>query len=191
MTAGRGRPRHPRRAADVPRLVAALERRGVRYVVCGSVAAKVHGVDLIHRDFDVVPDLDAGNLQRLFDVLRDIEASPDGFGHWETEADGRRRWIGEEATPEMLEAWAPHAGDVSSFDHLFRSRHGDFDVVPDLAGRYETLRLRAVRRSVAGLEAWVAHLDDLIASLEAADRPKHAERTRRLREIRAREATEP
>jgi len=185
-------PRHPRAPADVPRLVAALAAREVRYVICGSVAARLHGLDLRHNDLDVVPDLEPANLGRLFDVLRGVKASPDGFGHWVTDG-GKRRWIVEETTPERLATWAPVAGDVSTFDHLFRSRHGDFDIVPELTGGYAALVRRAVRKDVDGMPVMVAGIDDLVATLEVARRPKHAGQIEALRAIQARatESQEP
>jgi hypothetical protein len=181
-------PRHPRAPAEVPRLVAALAARDVRYVVSGSVAARLHGLALRPNDLDVVPDLDPRNLARLFDVLRDIEATPDGFGHWVTEG-GRRRWIAEETTPERLATWAPDAADLRSFDHLFRSRHGDFDVVPELTGGYAALASSAVRKVVHGTPVWVAGIDDLVATLEIARRPKHAGQIEALRALQARANT--
>lgn len=187
-----GGPVHPRAQADVPRLVAVLARHDVRYVVTGSVAARLHGVALEHRDFDVVPDPDPDNLRRLFDVLREIEAMPFGFGHWVTDDDGRRRWITEEATPERFAAWAPRVDDPASYDHLFPTRLGDFDVVPELTGRYEVLVRRAVRLDVEGVPVFVAHVDDLAGPLEAAGKPRHLERLARLRALqRAVDRSEP
>jgi len=185
-------PPHPRVQADVAGLVAALARHQVRYVVTGSVAARLHGVVLEHRDFDVVPDPEPGNLRRLFDVLREIGAKPHGFGHWDTDTDGRKRWIAEEATPERIAAWVPRVDDPTSYDHLFQSRLGDFDVVPELTGRYETLVRRAVRLAVDGAPVWVAHVDDLAGPLEAAGTPRHLERLARLRALqRAAGRSEP
>lgn len=184
-------PRHPRMPADVPRLVAALAVRDVRYVISGSVAAQLHGLDLLHNDLDVVPDLEPSNLARLFDVLRDVEATPDGFGHGVTDG-GRRRWIAEETTPERLAAWRADVDDITSFDHLFRLRHGDFDVVPLLTGDYEALKRGAVPMVVGTTSVRVAGIDDLVTVLEIARRPKHAGRIEALRVIqkRARELPE-
>ncbi len=180
-------PRHERAPADLESLVKVLERHGVRYVISGSVAARLHGVALRHNDLDIVPDLDAANLRRLFRVLEEIEATPNSFGHWETRSDGERRWIEEETTEEKLEQWKPDSGDPVSFDHLYRTRHGDFDVVPVVTGAHAQLMRRAVERRLAGTAVWVAHVDDLLATLTVARRAQHAERVRSLREIQARE----
>lgn len=41
--------------------------------------------------------------------------------------------------------WSPDPADVSTFDHLFCTRLGNFDVVPELSGTYEMLMKRAAR----------------------------------------------
>lgn len=179
-------PRHPRAPVDVAACVRALERHDVRFVITGSVAARLHGVALEPRDLDIVPDLEPGNLARLFRVLDEIEATPEGFGHWETEDGGRQRWIVEEAPPERLARWRPDAADLASIDHLYMTRHGDFDVVPVLTGAYGALRRGAVAKEVSGMGVLVAGIDDLLTPLAAAGRPRHLERAARLREIRDR-----
>ena len=188
---GRTRPRHERAPADLASLVGVLERHGVQYVVSGSVAALLHGVAVRHNDLDVVPSLDATNLRRLVQVLEEIEATPDSFGHWETRPDGERRWIEEETPQAKFEQWKPDAGDPASLDHLYRTRHGDFDVVPEVTGAYGPLMRRAVERRLARVSVWVAHVDDLLATLTVARRAQHAERVRSLREIQAREHGRP
>jgi len=184
--ANKTRRRHQRAPADLASLVEVLGRHGVQYVISGSVAALLHGVAVRHNDLDVVPDPATSNLQRLFRVLEEIEATPNGFGHWETQPDGERRWIEEETTLAKLEQWRPDAGNPASFDHLYQTRHGDFDVVPEVTGGYGRLMRRAIERRLAGTTVWVAHVDDLLATLTVARRAQHAERVRSLREIQAR-----
>jgi hypothetical protein len=69
------------------------------------------------------------------------------------------------------------------FDSLFHTRYGNFDIVPDLAGRYESLMERAVKMQAHGFEAWVAHVDELLAALTVPRRQKDILRVKKLREI--------
>jgi len=131
----------PRRPPDVDALLRLLDEHGVRYVLTGSGAAMLHGVDLVPGDLDVTPALDRENLERLAALLEAIGARPDpeAFGHWGEDG----RWVRREPTPEELVA-KPDPGDPDSFDHLYESEHGAFDVVPRLVGTYEELLPSAV-----------------------------------------------
>jgi diamine N-acetyltransferase len=62
--------RHPRRSPDVPALLSVLVQHEVRFIVTGSVAASLHGVELKPDDLDVTPAMDVENLRRLGKVLR-------------------------------------------------------------------------------------------------------------------------
>ena len=181
---------HSKRPPDIPALVDVLEQFGVRYVLVGSVAALAYGVDIGQAgDLDITPALDTENLSRLADLLEDIEAGldPNGtFGHWESQPDGERTWVADEATPELRAQhanWRPDPADASTFDSLFCSRLGNFDIVPSLSGSYETLMERAVRMDAGGHAIWVVHIDELLAALTAPRRSKDAPRVRQLRDI--------
>lgn len=175
---------HPSQAPDIPALLALLDRHAVRFVITGSVAARLHGVELQPGDLDVVPALDTANLERLVAVLRELEARPPGpFGAWTTLPNGEQKWIPRPTTPEEVAAWTPDVEDESSLDHLYRTRLGDFDVVPRVTGTYAELKPRAVRLPAFGHTPWVAHVDDLLARLTVPRREKDAPRVARLREI--------
>jgi hypothetical protein len=158
----------PRRPPDVPALLRLLNEHGVHYVVTGSSAAMLHGVDLVPGDLDVTPALDRENLERLAALLEAIGARPDpeAFGHWGEDG----RWVRREPTPEELVA-RPDPAAPDSFDHLYESDYGAFDVVPRLAGTYDELRTRAVE--VVGV--WVAALEDALATTR-----KHEPQLRQL-----------
>jgi hypothetical protein len=181
--------KHEDRSPDVPRLVESLRFHDIRYVLIGSVAAQLYGIDVQAGDLDITPALDQENLIRLAKLLVDIEATlPDTeeIGHWEVQPDGERRWISKKATQEdRLEraSWLPDPKDLSSLDHLFHTRHGSFDVVPDLTGDYETLMERAIKMEAHGHEIWVAHVDELLAALTVPRRRKDVARVRQLRKI--------
>lgn len=178
---------------DVTRLVERLKVHEVRYVLIGSVAAMTYGAQLMPGDFDITPDLNPTNLRRLAQLLVELEATPDAqanAGHWE-EQNGERRWVTEPLTPARvaaLKAWTPDPQDLGSFDHLFETTLGNFDVVPELMGRYEVLRVRAVPQVVAGVEVQVAHVDDLLHGITVPRREKDGERVRFLREVQKNQA---
>lgn len=60
---------------DLRALVAALQERGVEFVVIGGVAVTAHGYVRSTEDLDVVPAPDAENLERLAGALRDLEST--------------------------------------------------------------------------------------------------------------------
>ena len=66
------------------------------------------------------------------------------------------------------------------------TRLGNFDVVPELVGDYETLMQRARKMKVQGQEVWVTHVDELLAALTIPRRQKDVSRVRQLREIQRR-----
>ena len=181
---------HPKTLPDIPALLAMLERFGVQYVLVGSVAALAYGVDIGQAgDLDITPALDYENLSQLGLLLQEIEAGldPEGaFGHWETQPDGERRWITDEAMPERQAEranWRPNPADASTFDSIFCTRLGNFDIVPDLSGAYETLIQRAISMSAWGYDIHVVHIDELLAALTAPRRSKYVSRVRQLRNI--------
>lgn len=66
-------------------------------------------------------------------------------------------------------------------DHLFLSRYGNLDVVPEVSGTYDVLQQRAVEMQVYGYTALVAHIDDLLATLTIPRRKKDGPRVQQLR----------
>jgi hypothetical protein len=180
-------PRHPSRSPDVVDLLKVLEQWKVDYVLVGSVGAAVYGVDVQAGDLDVVPSTEEHNLERLIHVLTEIEGSPLGpFGEWRLLDSGEWKWIARPTTEQELADWRPDARDGRTFDHLFGTRFGNFDVMPEIAGTYEVLRPRAVMRSWQGCHVWVAHMDDLLARLTVPRREKDRDRVVALREVQRR-----
>ena len=102
---------------DIEALLGLLDRHGVRYVVTGSVAARLHGVPLEPGDLDVTPASDQENLDRLAAALEEVGADLDPeepFGRWETGDDGERRWLAFEPTAvdrKAREEWRPRPDD--------------------------------------------------------------------------------
>jgi hypothetical protein len=59
---------------DPERLLTALARRQVRYVLIGAVAARLHGFPRMTADADITPARSDENLERLAAALRDLAA---------------------------------------------------------------------------------------------------------------------
>lgn len=60
--------------ADIGALLEALAQAGVEHIVVGGVAALLHGAPLPTRDLDIVPRQTAENLDRLFGLLKAVDA---------------------------------------------------------------------------------------------------------------------
>jgi hypothetical protein len=174
---------------DIEALLAVLHRHGVRYLVTGSVAARLHGVPLEPGDLDVTPANDLENLGRLAAALEELGADLDPeepFGGWESADDAERRWLLFEPTDadrKAREGWRPRPEDPASFDHLVRTRFGALDVVPEIAGTYGELRRRASLIQLNGLPVWIESIEDQLATLTVPRRPKDADRVQALRAI--------
>ena len=57
-------------------LLLTLSRRGVRFIVCGGVAAVLHGVERLTVDLDVSVDMSRENLERLLAALGKLGLEP-------------------------------------------------------------------------------------------------------------------
>jgi len=132
-----------------------LAEAGVDFLVIGGFAAIAHGSVLLTYDLDVVPAPDEENLAVLGTVLVALEARlrgvPDDVPFV---ADGR--------TLRRIEVLT-----LSTTD-------GPLDVLraPSGAPGYATMRARALRVPIAGVEVLVTSLEDLLAMKRAAGRPK-------------------
>lgn len=175
---------HEARPLLVGPILETLDEMEVQFVITGSVAARLHGVDLEPRDLDIVPATDVANLDRLVRVLEVLEARPAGpFGDWTVLPNGEMKWIARPTTEEEIQAWTPGVHDLSSLDHCYRSRFGNVDVVPSVTGTYEVLMRRAIQIPAFGYTPWVAHIDELLARLTVPRRDENAVRVAQLREI--------
>ena len=62
------------RGFDPEEIIRVLARHGVRYVLVGGVAARLHGSPTLTEDVDVTPERSADNLGRLAAALGDLSA---------------------------------------------------------------------------------------------------------------------
>lgn len=133
------------------RVIAALNRAAVRYVVVGGLAVGAHGVVRATRDLDIVPGREASNMQRLADCLVCL---------------GARHPIEEALTGESL------ARPVS---FKLPTRHGDVQVlnrVPGVPPFGELLADRVLVELAPSTLAPVCSLRHLRRMKLAAARPR-------------------
>jgi hypothetical protein len=143
---------------DPAKIIAVLDAHHVEYVVVGGFAAQAYGARRPTRDIDVVPRTSTQNLQRLIAALKELRAGirvddlPDGLP-FDTDPDAL-------AGHAMLNLRTPF-GDV------------DLTFTPAAFPRgYDELAPRARTFTVGTLTVRFADLGDVIASKEAAGRPK-------------------
>ncbi|MGH9169783.1 MAG: DUF6036 family nucleotidyltransferase [Acidimicrobiales bacterium] len=152
-----------------------LERHGVRAVLIGGLAATIHGAPTVTYDVDVIPESSRGNLDLLSAALDELDARVrvDGI------PDGLR-----------FEHDGTSLGQMSLLNLV--TRFGDFDIAFHPAGisRYEDWLERSTDCEALGVHFKLASLDDIIASKQAAGRPKDHATLPLLRELRQR-AGEP
>ena len=148
--------RPPLSAEDI---LAALNRRGVRFVVIGAFAAIAQGapIDATY-DVDVTPEPVPENLERLSLALSDLGAG---------------------IRVDDLEEGLPFAHDAASLARMdmlnLTCGAGDFDIVFHPAGApagYDDLAPRSVLITVGDQDVHAASLADVIRSKEEAGRAK-------------------
>jgi hypothetical protein len=142
---------------DPEAMIEVLNAHGVRFVVIGALAAIAQGYPLNTADLDVTPARDPGNLESLADALRELGAR--------LRVPGNDEGVEFPIDPTYL-------GDVDSW--TLRTRHGDLDVLFTPAGTrgYGDLRRNAITVALAGGQAEMAALLDIIRMKEASARPK-------------------
>lgn len=143
----------PSESLDPRRILEELDRHEVDFVLVGGLAAQTHGNTRMTDDVDVIPAPDPGNLARLAEALRALEARVLNPGH-----------EGMEIDATML----PRAAIWQ-----FGTPHGDIDVLHQAPGAapYPELRQRALVIALADVSVPVADRDDLIRMKLARGRP--------------------
>lgn len=133
----------------------ALTEAGVRFVLIGGVAARLHGSPSLTRDIDVCYARDRDNVERLANVLRALHA--------------RLRGVDDDV-PFLVDGRTLLAGA----NFTFVTDVGDLDVLAVPAGvdGYDELAANADRLDLDGVTVSVASLDDLMRMKRAAGRAK-------------------
>jgi hypothetical protein len=153
---------------DPERLITVLAKHGVRFVLIGALAARLHGFPRLTADADITPARDAANLKRLAAALRELDARiftesiPEGLPF--------------DCNPRML-ARADLWNLITSAGRL------DIAFTPSGTTGYDDLAKGAVPFAVYGVELLAARLEDIIRSKEAAARPQDREDVVVMREM--------
>jgi hypothetical protein len=139
---------------DAAEIFRVLSGHAVLYVVIGGLAVQAHGHTRTTQDVDLVPDPDAGNVDRLASALTALSARAAGeLAPWPRDA------ILSALAREPIVSLDTDVGGV------------DVHIRPPGAAPYAQLRARAMAIEVAGVSVAIAGRDDLIAMKRAAGRP--------------------
>jgi hypothetical protein len=148
---------------DPIRVMQALERERVTYIIVGALGRVIHGSDEVTDGIDIVPSTREGNLRRLALALDDLNA---------------RRVDGK---PPAVER-----GIARQHVLELQTNAGGLKIVPEPAGTrgYDDLR-RAARREPLGhgLRASVASIGDHVRMLAALDREQDRQPLMTLRRL--------
>jgi hypothetical protein len=140
-----GRGKGSLREFDLRSLLDALHEAGVNFVVIGGVAVGAHGFIRGTEDLDIVPDPDAGNLERLRDTLNRLDST--------------LPTVGERAfDPESDFGVIRRGGNVTAM-----TKFGGLDVVQRAQGvpSYSQLAADAVESELLGIPVRVCSLSRL------------------------------
>jgi hypothetical protein len=153
---------------DPERLITTLARHGVKYVLIGAVAARLHGFPRMTADADITPARDVANIERLAAALRDLDAR-----------------VYTESVPEGLafDRSAAALARADMWNLITTAGRLDIAFVPSGTRGYEDLIQSAVRFEVFGAPLDAASLEDIIRSKEAADRVQDRQDVIVLREM--------
>ncbi len=129
---------------DAERILRVLDEQGVEYVLIGGLAVQTHGHVRTTNDADLIPAPDPGNLERLANALRALDARVLNPGQEDVEVDAK-----------ML----PRATIWQ-----FTTRNGGVDVMHEVPGgrSYSELSGRALHVKLGDLDVPVVDFDDLI-----------------------------
>jgi hypothetical protein len=161
-------------ALDPLPLLRALHERGIEHIVVGGFAVNAHGFIRVTKDLDIVPSTVEGNLEKLAEMLRDLDArilDTDDFMGEEMPADPTRT-----------------AGLEMGGNFCLLTTLGRLDVMQWLSGvdtddLYGELNPDTLEGSIDGIPVRVCSLEHLRAMKRAAGRPQDLEDLRRLGEV--------
>ena len=158
---------------DPERLVRALAKHHVRYVLIGALAARLQGFPRVTADADITPASDRANLRRLAAALRQLHAR-----------------VFVETIPEGLpfDCSAETLERASIWNLVTDAGRLDLAFQPSGTKGYDDLAREAIHFDVFGIDIEVARLEDILRSKEAAGRPKDRQDALILREMIRRRA---
>jgi hypothetical protein len=131
---------------------------GVRFVIIGGIAARLHDTGYATVDIDICPSIDDANLSNLADALQElgarlrVEGDPDGV------------------------TFDPHPDTLRNVEMMtLITEHGPLDLCFAPAGfpeGYASFYEHASIIEVGAVDVRVASLEDVVTSKRAAGRPK-------------------
>ena len=156
---------------DIRGILAELSRGDVEFLVIGGVAVGFHGYVRATKDVDIVPAPDARNLERLAQVLRNLDAEIEGAEEFE---DGE--------LPNPLDPDTLGLGG----NWVLRTRLGRFDIMQWIGDfpLWEKLAPSAIDADIDGLSIRMVSYEELVALKELAGRPEDLTDLQRLRQTR-------
>ncbi len=139
---------------DFLELLKILVRHKVDFIVCGGIAAILHGAPLMTADLDAVYEPSEDNCRRLLAATAELKA---------TDFDVTGRHI----VPDLDKLRKLRL-------HLLNTSHGRLDLLRELGGgaHYDSLVDRCQTIEIDDLQILVLDLEAIIESKEAAGRPK-------------------
>ncbi len=151
----------------IERLLGALDRASVEYIVVGGIAARIHGAARLTQDIDIVYGRSDDNLKRLCKALRSLRpylrGAPAGL-------------------PFEWSAATLRAG----LNFPLTTSAGDIDLLGEIVGggTYDNLLPHTISVRAFGYNAKVLDLEWLIRVKRAAGRPKDLEAIAELEALR-------
>ena len=153
---------------DPELLFRTLARHQVQFVLIGALAGQLQGFPRITRDADITPARDAANLQRLAAALCQLDAR-----------------IYTEQVPKGLpfDCSAAMLARGEIWNLVTAAGRLDIAFQPSGTKGYDDLARRAIHVPVYGGTLLAAHLEDIIRSKEAANRPKDRQDVEVMKEM--------
>ncbi len=142
---------------DPERLIRALSRNRVKFVLIGALAARLHGFPRLTAYADITPSGDKQNLERLAAALKELDAK-----------------VYTESVPEGLafDRSAAALGRAAMWNLITNAGRLDIAFAPAGTKGYDDLAKGADRFEAFGVHFLAASLDDIIRSKEATGRAK-------------------
>jgi hypothetical protein len=146
------------RPLDGEAIIVAFNAAGVDYVIIGGFAAQARRAPVPPtHDIDFTPATDPGNLERVGEALRSLDAR--------LRTPGVPEGMPFDPAPQLV-------GKMKMLNLTCRYGHFDLSFFPSGTDGFPDLVRRATVLTIGGTEARVADLADIIRSKQAASRPK-------------------
>jgi predicted nucleotidyltransferase len=149
------------------RLLQRLCDAEIEFVIVGGFAATLHGSTLLTRDLDVCAVLSSANIEKLRDILRDLNPT-------------------HRLTPQRLSFLDNPSPGVPVRNLYLETELGSVDVLTSILGigDFERVRASSIEIELFGRRCRVMSLEDLIQAKEALGREKDLLSARELRALR-------